>query len=807
MSQYKDDKMEYIESDIQKIQMKTGMYISYVGRKGALHLAKEVIQNAIDEAANPKSPAKNIEVTLDVADGSLKVEDDGRGIPETAEIPMTILCTKLNSGSKFTREQGGASSGENGVGLTATNALSSMFRWESHRDGTCHSIEFESGNLVKDTTKKTAKKHGCVLKFIPSTKYLGKSAVINKDDLKEWLDGISYFIPSDCKIVYTVVKGMEKVISTTKYKSGNLSDLLKSHVTDTVLIKPKNFSGETKLNENFRGEKTIKRSLTLQFAFCYSTSLEPWVDSFCNYVNTTSGGVHLNAVREAIWRFFMKKTNEALSEREKNKYSILKVDIESGMNLVVNIFTDAQMQFVGQTKNEISNDELFNPIKQIASEALEKYYTSSEHKDELAAIVKVIKTNCKARVDASKIREQTIKETVNKFDKHKIPNFTPCNNDGKAYKELHICEGRSAAGSLVNGRDPDTQAFFSFRGVTANGFKRDAATILNNKEWYTYVKLLKTNFGPKFNLANCYYDKIIIETDSDVDGYNISSGIGAFHALYMPELVKAGKLYKAIAPLYHIDDKKTPFVRSKNEYIEAYQDKVLKNYRVALKYLGKDYLKNSVFKQFIYDTEFYPEELTRVANHFGVNKFLVERIAAYLVMEGYAQSDIGSLFANQKFLLKFTEMLQKKFHELKVSDKGSITGIIDGKFQSIKITDRFIKKIEDLVPVYEEYGYAMLVSEKDGPEQKMSIGEFLDSANKYKARILSRFKGLGEANGKELWDTTLDPNNRILIQLTMDDVDRDLKIFAKLHGTTEEDLRARKEMMSAYKIKRDDLDN
>ena len=151
MSQYKDDKMEYIESDIQKIQMKTGMYISYVGRKGALHLAKEVIQNAIDEAANPKSPAKNIEVTLDVADGSLKVEDDGRGIPETAEIPMTILCTKLNSGSKFTREQGGASSGENGVGLTATNALSSMFRWESHRDGTCHSIHIVSIYVVSHT--------------------------------------------------------------------------------------------------------------------------------------------------------------------------------------------------------------------------------------------------------------------------------------------------------------------------------------------------------------------------------------------------------------------------------------------------------------------------------------------------------------------------------------------------------------------------------------------------------------------------------------------------------------------------------
>lgn len=807
MAQFKDDKMEYIESDIEKIQMKTGMYISYVGRKGALHLAKEVIQNAIDECANPKSPAKNIQVTLDILDGSLIVEDDGRGIPETQEIPMDILCTKLNSGSKFTREQGGASSGENGVGLTATNALSSMFRWESYRDGNCHHIEFENGVKIADEHKKSSKKHGCILKFIPSTKYLGKSAVINKDDLKEWLDGISYFIPSDCKIVYTVEKGMDKVISSTKYKSGNMSDLLKSHLTDSVLVKPKDFYGETKLDEDYRGEKTIKRSLSLQFAFAYTTSLEPWVDSFCNYVNTTSGGVHLNAVREAIWRFFMKKTNEALSDREKNKYSVLKVDIESGMNLVVNIFTDAQMQFVGQTKNEISNDMLFAPIKQLASDAMDGYYSKPENKDELNAIVKVIKTNCKARVDASKIREQTIKETVNKFDKHKIPNFTPCNNDGKAYKELHICEGRSAAGSLVNGRDPDTQAFFSFRGVTANGFKRDASTILSNKEWYTYVKLLKTNFGPKFNLANCYYDKIIIETDSDVDGYNISSGIGAFHALYMPELVKAGKLYKAIAPLYHIDDKKTPFVRSKNEYIEAYQDKVLKNYKVALDSYGKDYLKSPVFKKFIYDTEFYPDELTRVSNHFGVNKFLIERIAAYFVIGGYMTSDIPSLFGTRKFLLKFTEMLQVKFPELKVTDKGSITGIIDGKFQSIKITDRFIKKIEDLAPIYSEYGYMMRVCEKDGPEIPMSIGEFLDSANKYKAKILSRFKGLGEANGKELWQTTLDPNNRILIQLTMDDVEKDLKIFAKLHGTTEEDLRARKEMMAAYRIKRDDLDN
>ena len=126
MAKFKDDLMEYIENDIDKIKMKSGMYISYVGEKGALHLAKEVVQNAIDECENPKSPAKNIIITLDVLNDSLSVEDDGRGIPEDS-FPLDIICTKLQSGSKFTREQGGKSAGENGVGLTATNALSDTF--------------------------------------------------------------------------------------------------------------------------------------------------------------------------------------------------------------------------------------------------------------------------------------------------------------------------------------------------------------------------------------------------------------------------------------------------------------------------------------------------------------------------------------------------------------------------------------------------------------------------------------------------------------------------------------------------------
>ena len=560
------------------------------------------------------------------------------------------------------------------------------------------------------------------------------------------------------------------------------------------------------MEEDFQGERKIKRDLNLQFAFSYSNSIEPWIDSYCNYVNTTSGGVHLNAVKEAIWRFFMKKTNDTMSDKEKEKYKVLKVDIEEGLNLVVNIFTTMQMQFVGQTKTEISNDELFNPIKEIATEKLEKYF--SDNKNKSTSIVKIIKANCKARIKASKIKTATVKETVNKFDKHKMKNYTPCNNDGKAYKELHLCEGQSAAGSLVDGRDPDTQAFLAFRGVTANGFKRDESTILDNKEWYEYVKLLRTQMGSKFDLSKLYFDKIIIETDSDIDGYGITSGIGAFHALYMPELVKAGKLYKAIAPLYHIDDKKHPFVRDKREYVSVYQDKIVKNYEVSL--TGADGvipLKKNEFKDFIYDTQEYSDELIRLAKHFGVNKYLIERVAAYLIMT-YENPDMDEIFSDSKKVIEFTEVIQKKFPEITVKSNHSIRGIVDGKFQSININNRFLKKVEDLSSVYRKYGYLLIVKEKGVTEAKeMSIGEFLDVTNKLKPRIITRYKGLGEANSQQLWDTTLNPDTRILIQLTMEDVERDLEIFEKLHGQTKKNLEDRKAMMSAYKIKREDLDN
>ncbi len=689
------------------------------------------------------------------------------------------------------------------------------------RDGIEHKITFKEGEKTADTKTKTSK-HGTYVKFIPSKKYLGKSAVLDKKLLTEWISNISYFIPNRCKITFEIRKGLD-TIEVLKFKHKGFVDLLKSHIgsNETYMSQLIHIDANQKMEEPIitpdGKSKSVKRNLNIECAFAYTDTIEPYVDSYCNYINTISGGVHLEACKEAIWRFFMKKTNETLTEKEKEKWKVLKVDIEQGLNIVVNLFTDMQMQLVGQTKNAVGNDELYDPIKKLVTDELNHYFENN--KAHLASITKLIKTNCRARIEASKVRTSIIKDSKDKFDKFKFDKFTPCNNEGKQYKELHLCEGDSASGSLVDGRDPDTQAFLAFRGVGKSAFKANVNTILDNAEWNTYIKLIKTNWGPKFDASKCYYDKIIIDTDADVDGYNISSIIGAFHAVYLPQLVQDGRLYKSYPPLYKIDDKKHQYTRDKKELVELYQSKIVKRYSIIIGSSKNKPLSDRQFKQFIYDTETYPSDLVRIAGYFGkgMNKFLIERIAAWLVIHYYDPAapathpmpDLNELFTEDKFRLKFSEMLQKKFPEMFLRDKCAVRGIIDGKTKSVHINNRFIKKTLDLFPIYLKYGYTVYVKDKKEKTKykKMSIGEFLDLTIALKSRVLKRFKGLGELNSKELWDTTLNPDNRILVQLTMDDVEKDLKIFEKLHGQSKENLEERKKMMAEYTIARDDLDN
>lgn len=301
-------------------------------------------------------------------------------------------------------------------------------------------------------------------------------------------------------------------------------------------------------------------------------------------------------------------------------------------------------------------------------------------------------------------------------------------------------------------------------------------------------------------------------TDADVDGFYISAGILGFIFKYMPELIEQGKVYKVFSPLYNIDDKEHPFVANKYEFTMLIQKKIAKHYKIGLvqdkKYLSKD----EVF-EFLLDTIDYRENLIRIYNHFGkVDKFLIEMVAALLIQNGHIRSesdfdDMEKLFSNQKFVTDFMSKIQSKFPEITYCGRCSLRGVIDGRYYSIQINNRFIKYLSDIISIIQKYGYLLKISEKNSPERIMSIGAFLDESNKLTPKIITRYKGLGEADPDQIKETTLNTDNQILVQYTLEDAEKTLEVFQKLQGQRKKDSEARKKMMKEYHIRREDLDN
>ena len=336
---------------------------------------------------------------------------------------------------------------------------------------------------------------------------------------------------------------------------------------------------------------------------------------------------------------------------------------------------------------------------------------------------------------------------------------------------------------------------------------------MENEEWKTFVNVLRCGIGPNFDMDKLYYDRINIFTDSDSDGYGISSGMVVFIYMYLRPLIEAGKVYKVFSPLYRIDDKDHPFVVSKTEMVELFQKKVAKHYKLTTE-SGYQLDKDEMI-EFLQDTYSYSSDLIRMAKNLGnVNKFLVEQIIALLTVSGYVRSgkeydDFDKLFNDQKFIKNLMSRIQEKFPEITVNQENhTLKGVVNGRFCSIKLNKRFIRQAEDLIPIYKKYQYKVFVTEKGKDETiEMTIGEFLDQTVKLSAKILSRFKGLGELNADDMFNTALDINNRVSIQYTVEDAEREMEIFKKLHGNGKKEMDARKQMMADYKIARDDLDN
>lgn len=751
MGKIKDAKIEAILNDIERIQRKTNMYIFEKGKEAAFHLMREIWQNSADEINDPDSNGTIMQVIFDLAISKFTCIDTGRGFPEH-DVPLDIVCTTLQSGSKFNRV-GGATNGEFGVGITCCNALSEVFEITSFREEEKikHYLKFVEGKVVEDKiTKLSSKdmKHGTIISFIPSKKYLGEDAEFPVDDCIKWIENMFYFPMSNPKFKcdIEVFNGME-LVNAKSIKQKNFSDLLSTMISDSKYAPTITFNGDKTIEEIIGGKK-IEKNIRLDVSLTYENANDTIYDSYCNYTRTVDGGVHIDAVNKSFCSYMQNKTKSKMTDNQKDKTPIIWDDVRNGLRVVVSIITDAQVMFQGNAKTKITNDALVQPISNIVVESLDKIFT--DNPNILDTFIKIIKLNSKARVEMQELKTATQTEKMNTFKDLLLDKYTPANNHGKGqFRQIFLCEGDSAGGSIRDGGNPDTDAILRLRGVTVNAAKcKSVADLMKNREVSTLVNVLRCGIGKNFNIDNLWFDRIYIATDADTDGDGISDQLITIFYLFFPEIIRAGKLYKLLNPLYHLDDgtKKGIYVKNREELIQTYHSKITKVFKIkTVEDPDAEWFTKEEFKEFLEDTYDYRESLIRAAESLGkTDKFLVEMAVAFLVLVGNVSedTDITNIISDEKFVKKYISTIQKKYKEISFDEENNLRGIVDGKYCLIKISNRLLKKTSDLLPIFNKYGYKLIVKEKDSDPVIMTIGEFLDSCMRFWPSIRSRFKGL-----------------------------------------------------------------
>lgn len=799
-----EEVMHVVELDLDKIRTSPLMYISRVGSLGAIHLCKECINNNIDECVNVNSPGENIYVYLNEDENTFISEDDGRGLPFDK---MLDACTKMQSSTKFNRTDNQKSAGQNGCGLKATNALSDYFKLEVWKLGDYAVVEFvngvekQSGEVVKCKDKE---KHGTRVTFKPSEKYMGKCQM-KGEDLMAWLNNIKHFMdPSITIEVEIEKKGKITRYELTRSKNG-IGDLVKemSPLNHTQIL---TFSGTTHVSEDVRivksggkvEDRVMERDIDLEFAFTLNaTRMEPMYRSFCNFVHTIDEGDHTAAVQNGICQYLTKKTRDGLSEKEKEKYNILYSDVTNALVLALTVSTSMDPGFTGQTKEKIENSKFTKPLQDLVKHKLEKYF--EENPKESKKFIDVVKANAKARYEATKARDSVVKREVGAIAEHSIPNYFPANDKSrKGYRELFIFEGLSVKSNGTQARNPEFQAMYTMRGVPGEGYTLSTANVLSNDTFKFLTRAINAGIGENFDVTKSRFDKIIITSDGDIDGMFIFSLLGGFFLKHMRPLIEDGRLYMALPPLYKIDDKKKPFVSDKVEYQKVFFRRVVDKFDIRLE--GGKPLSNKELLEFLELNQYYLDELQRCASHYSANKYLLEFIIKYRNDKDF----------KKKFKKEFPEMNMEK-------DKDSsdiiFEGVFEGAYQIFTVDGIFDKKtmkLKDLMDLNKS-GYLEVVEKYANKEEEfrglMSIGEFLDLAQKLQPAIQLRYKGLGELHHDDLWETTMNPETRTLVQLTVNDIEEAIKMYDTLHGKGKTNLENRKEMTEAFNINMDMIDN
>lgn len=539
----------HVLEGLEAVRMRPGMYIGSTGPKGLHHLLWEVVDNAIDEAAN--GFASKVEVTV-CRDGSIIVEDDGRGIPvdihETMQIPgVQVVFTQLHAGGKFNSDNYSYSGGLHGVGAAVVNALSRWLEIEIMRDGKVYRQRYESrydnrqdkilaGVPVTELeVVSTTRKTGTVVRFLPDDRIFDE-VNFNIDIISKRLRELA-FLNKGLKI-YLKDERQDDYGTREYCYDGGLVDFIK------YLNEDKN-----PIHSNVLYIEGQHEGIHAKIAIQYTDSYTESIFSYVNNIPTTEGGAHETGFKSGLTKVLNEYARRFnfLKERDNN---LTGEDIREGITALVSVnMTD--IQFEGQTKTKLGNMEARTALETIIINHLSHAIESNEYDEDIKIIIKKSIKAAKVREAAKRAREVTRKKN-NLEGASLVGKLSSCTGRKAELNELFIVEGDSAGGSAKQGRDRRFQAILPLRGKPLNSEKKRIDQVLANEEIRTIIAALGTGIAEDFDISKLNYNRIIILSDADQDGAHIRAILLTFFFRYMKELVTNGHIYIGMPPLYKI---------------------------------------------------------------------------------------------------------------------------------------------------------------------------------------------------------------------------------------------------------------
>ncbi|HWR21873.1 MAG TPA: DNA topoisomerase subunit B [Feifaniaceae bacterium] len=571
--------MDYNVSSIQvmegldAVRMRPGMYIGSTGARGLHHMLWEIVDNAIDEAANGYATA--VDVTLH-ADNSVTVADDGRGIPvgiheKYGVSGVELVFTQLHAGGKFGNDSYGYSGGLHGVGASVVNALSEWLRAEVYTQGRAYVQEFRSiqqnGKILSGhpmaplTETGRTRKQGSVVTFMPDARVF-ETVEMNFDVISRRLRELAYLNRGVAMRLKDERKGKREV----EYKfEGGLSDFVLYLNADKTPI----YSAPL----YFKGEKD---GIVVEVAMQHNDGYAESIFSYVNNIPTTEGGTHETGFKAALTKVMNDHCRKSGVLKDKDA-SLSGEDFREGLTAVLSLKMKT-IQFEGQTKTRLGNTEARPAVEYVVSEQLIPYLEDLKNA-EVAALI------ADKAMKAARVRETARKAKSMAREKNKLENaplvgkLSSCTGRNPQRNELFIVEGDSAGGSAKQGRDRSFQAILPLRGKPLNVEKKRFDQVLENVEFRSIITAIGTGIGEDFDISQRKYDKVIILSDADQDGAHIRAILLTFFYRYMKPLIMEGHVYIGMPPLYK--------VHRGDKVIYAYNEKELAE---AAKELGKGYL-------------------------------------------------------------------------------------------------------------------------------------------------------------------------------------------------------------------------